>query len=86
MSPICVNNQTAINGNPVLRMLEFLVVTGVNEIVKQKERTSRAELQRFLDSVEREKKENKRCWPGYFYKDSKTDKTKKVGQAIIDIE
>jgi hypothetical protein len=83
---ICVNNKTTINGNPVLKMLESLVVTGVNEIGKRKERTSRAELQQKLEAIEKEKKENKRCWPGYFYNDSKKDKTKKVGQPIIDLE
>ena len=40
----------------------------------------------FLESIEIQTKFNKRCWHGSFFKPLQSDKSKIVGQPIVDLE
>jgi len=83
---IIVNNLTTINNNTVLKGLTSVVATGINEINSKAKSTSSAELEAQIQSMEKEKKKNVNCWPSAYHKTLVYDETKKVGQAIFDLE
>ena len=81
-----VNNESVISNNVLFSQLQFCVSTSIKDIGIKTKSTTVAELTQFLESIEKESKLNKRCWPGTFYKKKKNDALTFIGQPIFDLE
>lgn len=86
INSLTVNNATTIKSNYVLKHIESLVPTKVNEIGAKRKRSTVEELRQFLASVSDQSKLNKRCWPGYFFQRVSTDKSRVRGQCVVELE
>ena len=60
--------------------------TKVHDVEVKSKSVTLDELTSFFDSIEIQTKLNKRCWSGSFFKPLQSDKSKIVGQSIVDLE
>ena len=81
-----MNNSSIINSNFVLKYLQSLVPTKVHDVGVKPKSVTVDRLTSFFDSIEIQTKLNKRCLYGSFFKPLQSDKSKIVGQSIVDLE